>query len=202
MNENPENTLCGFGRSFLEENRSKFYGFAYPVSDRQEIDLRLAALKKDFPDSTHIVYAFRLGSGGAQEYYTDANEPAGTAGAPTLRVLKGRSVIDALVAVIRYYGGVKLGTGGLSRAYGDTARLAVENAGIMPYTQMIYISMKIPYGAVNVIAVLIDTVGGVLVSQKFEEFVTISAKIPQTALDEVRTVVREFTRGAQDVIVQ
>ncbi len=192
-----EYTFARIGKSSLETKKSRFYGFAYPVSSRDECDNLLAKLRKDFADATHIVYAIRLGFGGSYEYFTDSGEPSGTAGAPILRVMKGQNISDAMVAVIRYFGGTKLGTGGLARAYGETARAAVNDADKILLVEMVRIEAKIPYGAISQWAILIDSIGGVIVSQDFAEKVTIAAKIPKEKIGEVESFIEEVTKGAE-----
>ncbi len=192
-----EYTLARVGKSSLETKKSRFYGLAYPASSRDECDSLLVELRKDFADATHIVYAIRLGFDGSYEYFTDSGEPSGTAGAPILRVMKGQNISNAMVAVIRYFGGTKLGTGGLARAYGETARTAVDNAGKIPLVEMVQIEAKIPYGAISQWAILIDSIGGVIVSQNFTDNIAVAAKIPKEKIDEVESFVEEVTKGSE-----
>ncbi|MCD6594901.1 YigZ family protein [bacterium] len=194
-----EFTLGKTGESAIEIKHSKFYGFAYPVTNRNEVDKTKSALEKDFSDATHIVYAFRLGSGGVYEYFTDSGEPSGTAGAPIIKILQGRNLIDTLVLVVRYFGGTKLGTGGLARAYGNTAGLAIENAGIIPYIKMVRIKVKIPYGTISQFAILTDNLGGIILKQKFEQDISIEAKIPEDNIDELNEFVANITRGKSKI---
>ena len=111
----------------LEERRSKF--IAHLVPQAQFAD-RLAALKRDHRKAAHVVTAFRrMGKDHRiEEGCSDDGEPSGTSGMPVLKVLQGANLVDAGIAVVRYFGGTKLGTGGLSRAYGGVAKRAVEGA--------------------------------------------------------------------------
>ncbi|RKZ32483.1 hypothetical protein DRQ33_05825 [bacterium] len=188
-------TVNRAGNSVVEVGGSKFFGFAFPVGNRDEIDEKISRLRDDFSDCTHLIYAFRLGENGAEEYYTDAGEPAGTAGAPVIKILRTKNITDILVAIIRYFGGKKLGTGGLVRAYSETAKKAIENAKLITYIRMSKIRMKIPYGAVSQIAVFIDSIGGIMVRQNFEQEITLVAKVPQTKLNELKEMVADITRG-------
>jgi len=191
-----ELTIAGTGKSLLDVKRSKFYGFAYQVSTRDEVDKMLSTLRNDFSDATHIVYAFRLGEGGAQEYFTDSGEPSGTAGQPIMRVIKGKNMTDVLIAVVRYFGGTKLGTGGLARAYSDSARIALENTPAIQRIQMIEIKIRIPYAVVSKWAIFIDSIGGMILEQQFEEDVTVMASIPEAELSSARHAIADMTRGA------
>ncbi|RKZ28904.1 YigZ family protein [bacterium] len=192
-----EYTLAGIGESLLEVKKSRFLGFAYSASSEEECKRILKNLQKRFHDATHIVYCIRLGYGGKYEYFTDSGEPSGTAGAPIMRILKGQKISNAMVAVVRYFGGIKLGTGGLVKAYSQTARNAIEDAGIIPFIEMVEIEAKIPYGAVSQMAILIDKTGGTITSQDFSEIVTIKARIPKNAINELQSFISEITRGKE-----
>ncbi len=194
-----EFTIKNIGKSSFEVKNSKFYGFAYPITSRDEIDEIKSEFERDFSDATHIVYAFRLGSGGAYEYFTDAGEPSGTAGAPIMKILQGKHLIDILVLVVRYFGGTKLGTGGLARAYGNAAGAAIENAGIVPYTKMVRIHTKIPYGKISQFAILVDKLDGIILEQKFEREISIEAKIPEKNIDELNEFLANITRGKSKI---
>lgn len=108
--------------------KSKFYGYAYDVSSEEEIKTHLEKLKKENKKATHICYAYSLLSNGVQkEKFCDDNEPNGTAGRPILEVIKKKNMNNVVVFVVRYFGGIKLGAGGLIRAYTKTTSGALEN---------------------------------------------------------------------------
>jgi len=107
---------------------SRFIAEIFPVISKQEIDEHLNLIRKEFYDATHHCYAFRLGIHAENIRAADDGEPAGTAGKPILTALSGKELTDCLLIVTRYYGGTNLGTGGLSRAYSESAGLAVSGA--------------------------------------------------------------------------
>ena len=115
-------------RAELRVRGSRFLAFVSPVADEIAIDDGLAACRRTHHDATHIAYAYRLRGG--RHRASDGGEPAGTAGRPLLTAIDAAGLVDVLVAVVRWFGGTKLGTGGLARAYGDAARLALEAAGV------------------------------------------------------------------------
>ena len=199
MNMDFEKTLADEGTSKTEIKKSKFYGLAYPVSSRERVNEILDRVRKQFADSTHIVYAYRIGIGGADEYFTDAGEPSGTAGAQIIRILKGRSISNAIIIVVRYFGGIKLGMGGLARAYGDAARLAIENAVTIPLVKMLVVHAIIPYGAVSKWAIFVDSHNGTLLSQKFGKEVEIEASLPESAIAEAGELIMEITHGKREL---
>ena len=119
------------GEGYYEEKRSRFFSFVMPAASEEAVLLQAAALKKKYYDCSHVCYAFRLNTVPLTEKYTDAGEPSGTAGIPMLNVLRGSGALNAAVFVIRYFGGTKLGTGGLSRAYSSAAADAVNDSTIL-----------------------------------------------------------------------
>lgn len=112
-------------------------GIAAPVSTPEEVEKELEKIRDEFPDATHHCWAYVLGNpdAGPKMRFDDASEPAGTAGRPILNVLQRRKVGDALVVVVRYFGGVKLGAGGLVRAYSGTASRVLEQVELVTLTK-------------------------------------------------------------------
>lgn len=115
----------------LKVKGSRFIADIHPVKGKEDIELHLTAVRKEFYDATHHCFAYRLGPTGALLRAADDGEPAGTAGKPILLVLSSQQLTDALLIVTRYYGGTKLGTGGLARAYAESAQQAVSLAKIV-----------------------------------------------------------------------
>ncbi len=112
---------------YLHKDRgSKFYGYAYPVSSLTDVKDYLDALKELYPDASHICYAYILGIEGEEYRANDDGEPSNSAGQPILREIKSKEVTFTLVAVVRYFGGKKLGVAGLIDAYGTAAREALN----------------------------------------------------------------------------
>lgn len=117
-------------QSELREKASRFKAFSIPVESIETAEKKLTALKKEYFDANHICYAWLVGAGKEEKARSsDAGEPKGTAGPPILEVIRGASITNVLVVVVRYFGGTKLGTGGLSRAYRQAAVEALALAG-------------------------------------------------------------------------
>lgn len=122
---------------------SKHTAYAYPVKDEEEIRLKIEALRKQFHDATHVCYAWRLGADQNNFRANDDGEPSGTAGKPILGQLQSFELTNVLVCVVRYFGGTKLGTGGLIDAYKTATRMALEQAEITEH--LIYSRWKIHF---------------------------------------------------------
>lgn len=113
---------------FFEVRKSKFYSFAFLVSSEKEIKTNLAKLQKIYKDAKHIVYAYRLEEGGVlREKFQNDKEPTGSAGQPLLYLLQKKEIKNCLLVVIRYFGGTKLGVGGLMRAYTKAGQEALKD---------------------------------------------------------------------------
>lgn len=109
---------------------SKFYGSISAADNRQQTENFISKIKKKYSDASHNVAAYKIGCGNeALQYSDDDGEPAGSSGPPVLQVIEGEELTNTVIVVTRYFGGTKLGIGGLIRAYGNTARMAVKEAG-------------------------------------------------------------------------
>ncbi len=121
-------TITATGEGAYKEKGSKFLAFAFPVQSEAEIAAHLEALAVKYYDARHHCYAWRLGPDGTRHRAADAGEPNHSAGTPILNELKSRELLDALVVVVRYFGGTKLGIPGLIEAYGSAAADAIDAA--------------------------------------------------------------------------
>ncbi len=125
--------------------KSKFIVYLAPVQSAEDARDMLAALRKEHYTATHICSATRLGQHPVREQSSDDGEPAGTAGRPMLHVLQQQGLTDIAAAIVRYFGGIKLGAGGLIRAYGGTLARALESASLIRYTPHHRYLVRIPY---------------------------------------------------------
>lgn len=125
------------------EKRSEFIGYAAPVKTEEAAIAFIEKIRKKHADARHNVYAYMLKNGTAR--YSDAGEPQGTAGIPTLEVIRKGGFCDAVIVVTRYFGGILLGAGGLIRAYTAAAKMAVDAAEIVTYTEHVRFSLNCSY---------------------------------------------------------
>ncbi len=132
-------TIKKKGKSFVKDSNSKFYGFAFQVNDQEEVSVAVEEVKTQHPGASHYCYAFILGHDGNEQRANDDGEPGNSAGQPILRQILSLEVVNVLVVVVRFYGGRKLGIPGLIHAYGESARLALEDAE----TTVIEVSFKL-----------------------------------------------------------
>jgi uncharacterized YigZ family protein len=160
-------------------NHSRFIGFALSCADERELKARLGGIAGRHADAHHLAFAYRLKTDrGLAAYCNDAGEPSGTAGRPILAQMEGFEVVNAVVAVVRYFGGVKLGAGGLVRAYGGTARMALEAATLAPYVEFAEIRLTIDYPDLQPLTYHLGKAGGEILSKSFGEKVALVLRLP------------------------
>ncbi len=137
-----------FGPTEFKEKGSRFLGLLFPVKTKEIADDIIAGLRKKYYDSTHVVFAYRLGNGKETYFrYSDDGEPSGTGGLPVYNEIKSKQYFNVLVAVVRYYGGTKLGTGGLARAYGQGGKdvLAIAKTVTVHIKQKVSVSFPFDF---------------------------------------------------------
>ena len=160
--------------STLIINKSKFISKAFNIKSIDNIDRILKEIKSEYSDSTHICYAFVLNSEGVLlEKCSDDNEPSSTAGKPILNVIKKNDLINTLIVVIRYFGGIKLGAGGLVRAYTNSGVLALKNSEICELKTYQNINLTLSYENFNFLYGLSKT-SEVILNESENNFFNIS----------------------------
>lgn len=160
--------------------KSRFVGWIAPCQDEQEALRFLASLHQQYADASHIVYAYRVQSpDGLICRFNDAGEPSGTAGKPIFQHLEGKQLINLVVAVVRYFGGVKLGAGGLTRAYGNIARQTIEIAELVEYVEQVALKLELDYSQLQSLEYHLKKFHGEIISQDFAERVVNRIKLPK-----------------------
>lgn len=162
----------------------------------------LAGVRSEMPTANHHVYAYRVGFGNSViEGMSDDGEPSGTSGPPVLAVLRGSGVGDVIVVVTRFFGGTKLGTGGLVRAYGDAARAGLASLPTERKIEKRVLGIEIPYHYFELVKRLIAQHDGAIDEESFTADVTILASFPLDAIDGFRAALIELTNGTVEPIV-
>lgn len=167
------------GEGFYSEKRSKFLAFAHHVETIDEIKDILASYRKKYYDARHVCYAYMLGADKADFRANDDGEPSSTAGKPILGQINSYDLTNVLVIVVRYYGGVNLGTGGLIVAYRTAAADALDHATIETRLVEEVITYSFPYPMMNAVMRVIKEMQPRIVSQIFDNTCSISMSIRQ-----------------------
>jgi len=180
----------------LKEKGSKFIGFAYPVNSESEIKDSLNHLKSIHPKATHQCYAYRLGINGENYRANDDGEPSGSAGLPIYNQLLAHQITNVLVVVIRYYGGTKLGVGGLVKAYKESAKYTLEQAEIITRELESKIELKFKFSQQNHIFTLLNKYDAKILDFDAQEICIITANIKtskkESISDELSEMLLEF----------
>ncbi|MFT4705035.1 MAG: putative YigZ family protein, partial [Bradymonadia bacterium] len=155
-------TVARVGTSETLVERSRFIGRAHPVRSLAEAEAIVAALRKEHYDSRHVCYGLKIGRGAVGlDRSNDDGEPAKTGGYPLWQLLEGDDVTDTVIAVVRYFGGVKLGMGGLSRAYREAGRTALAGAGVEERWPESAFHLTVRYDQVDRVNYLLGPLNGV-----------------------------------------
>lgn len=181
--------------------RSRFIGYATPVTTEREALDFIERISKKHWDAKHNVYAYSIKDGGIKRY-SDDGEPQGTAGMPVLNVLLQEDITNCVVVVTRYFGGILLGGGGLVRAYSHTAKLGVDAAKIITLSKRTVCKINCDYTYYGKIETLIRDFGGVILDTSFEETVSVEYRIEKGTEDAFSEKLRDLTNGkiAFDII--
>lgn len=151
------------------------------------------ARKEQYCSGNHVVYAFITGPQGNIMGCSDDGEPAGTAGRPMLAVLKGSGLTNIIVTGARWFGGTKLGTGGLVRAYSDCARLALEDASVCEFSPMAELNFSLPYNYYESAKRLLFSLGFIIKSEEFDTAVKLCGEIKEENAPLLKNALRELT---------
>jgi uncharacterized YigZ family protein len=161
-------TIARDSAGFYKEKGSKFLAFAYPVSDEESVRTRIADLKKKYYDARHYCYAYIMGFEGDNYRANDDGEPGHSAGDPILGQIRSNELTDTLIVVVRYFGGTKLGVGGLIHAYKTAAADAIQNNQIVEKLIFKELRIKFEYPQMNVVMKLVKDHGLQIIDQKLE----------------------------------
>ncbi len=172
-------------------NKSKFLAWTAYCESEREVGAFLRAIAAQHQNASHLAYAFRIKTpDGIVPRFSDAGEPSGTAGMPILQRIEGLNLINVCVGVIRYYGGVNLGKGGLARAYGGTAKLALDGSILRPYIEMQQLALTIAYNRLDELTKALSQINGEVLDKTFDEKVHVVVRLP---IAEEQSFMNRFT---------
>lgn len=170
-------TLASPSEAIFKEKMSKFLAFAHPVTNAAEAKSVVASYQKKYFDARHVCWAYMVGAARTEFQSNDNGEPSGTAGKPILGQINSFELTDVVIVVVRYFGGIKLGTSGLIAAYREAARLALGDATIEERHVMSEIKFTFPYLAMNDVMKLTKIPGIKIVGQEFDNTCTMTVAI-------------------------
>ena len=180
-------TISEISEGYITEQRSKFISYAIPVQTPEQVKEIVDGYRKQYYDARHVCWAYMLGAERTLFRANDDGEPSSTAGKPILGIINSHELTDILVVVIRYFGGVKLGTGGLIIAYRAAALEAVNNAEIIEKTVDEDVSIVFEYPFLNGVMKVVKEEQPQIISQKFELDCEMTLRIRKGDMEKLQT---------------
>jgi uncharacterized YigZ family protein len=179
-------TVSGISEGYIAEQRSKFISYALPVRTPEEVKEKVDAFRKQHYSARHVCWAYMLGAERAQFRINDDGEPSSTAGKPILGVINSNELTDILIIVVRYFGGVKLGTSGLIIAYRTAAQDAVAHAEIIEKTVDEEITIAFEYPFLNGVMKIVKEDNPQIISQQFDMDCAMTLRIRKCEAGKLR----------------
>ncbi len=172
----------------LEIKKSEFIAYAYPVISREEAMFHVEQLREQYPDARHFCWGYIIGDpdNTTSAGFDDDGEPSGTAGRPILNVLQHKSIGNVIIIVVRYFGGIKLGAGGLTRAYAGAAQAAVDEMTLNPYVPLTQIQILAEFATEAQCRYMIESLGGHIDDVAYSKQVTLTATLAQADIESLK----------------
>lgn len=186
-----------YGPEEIKEKGSRFISYSFHITSKEEATSIIKNLNKKYHDATHVCFAYRLGNGKELYFrYNDNGEPGGTAGLPIYKEIKANDYYNVLIAVIRYYGGVKLGTGGLTRAYAQSARKILDSSKKIAVLIRRSASIFFPFDFTGEIMQIINHYSIKIYKQNYlSDGVNMILSIPEEIFNEIDKIVSDKSKG-------
>jgi uncharacterized YigZ family protein len=183
-------SIARFAETEIVIKKSRFLGYAYPVQNVGNAEKHLVEIRAKNKDASHNCYAYIIEDGNMR--VSDDGEPQGLAGTPILSVLKKRSLQKTLVIVTRYFGGVKLGGGGLVSAYSGTASEVLDKAGVKVYQESVIAKIRFSYEHEKIVEQIIKKHEISLLGKEYLEVISFEVTVPQEKWQEVKNTLNRF----------
>lgn len=186
-----------------QEKGSNFHAISQPATSIDHVKSILSIFKQQFPDASHICYAYRIiKRKNLDEFFSDAGEPNGSAGIPILNVLKRNQIVNAVIFVIRNFGGTKLSVPGLIHAYKTAAEIAIKNTELRPWMEKKRLSVTYPYKLEGIIKSILKKNQVEVKSENFGEKINIKLEIEIESTDEFIHTIKELSAGGSKIIIE
>lgn len=181
------------------EKKSRFIAVAGTVENESDARKFIEEIKVQFREASHYTYAYVIGENVSAARYSDDGEPHGTAGLPILDIIKGRNITNTIIVVVRYFGGTKLGTGGLVRAYSKCASECIETAGVIRYIPGFIIKITTDYHNLGKIKNHLEKTGCDILDEEYASHVIILTLVLETEADSLIAKIMDLTNAAAEL---
>ena len=175
--------------------KSRFIAHASPAETPEEAKLFVAGIKEKYKDATHNVPAFICGAGMEHQWASDDGEPQGTSGMPVLKLISSSELTNLVIVVTRYFGGIKLGTGGLARAYSHAAKLAIEKAGICEVREGVKLSYTFDYSYLSKLQNLSESHNFIIEDIKYSDVINAEISCMSEDAGRIKSMMSDLTGG-------
>lgn len=175
--------------------KSRFISHASPAETTDEARLFVSEIKEKYKDATHNVPAFIIGPGMEHQWASDDGEPQGSSGMPVLKLISAEELTNVVVVVTRYFGGIKLGTGGLARAYTHAAKLAIEKAGICEVREGISLKYRFDYSYLNKLQSIAPDSGFTLKDIKYTDVIEAYVSCMSEEAERIKSLMADISGG-------
>ncbi len=173
----------------LEIKKSEFIAYAFPVNSREQAMFHVEQLREQYPDARHWCWAYIIGDpdNTTSAGFDDDGEPNGTAGRPILGVLQHKSIGNVIIVVVRYFGGIKLGAGGLTRAYAGSAQAAVDQMILQPFVPMTQVQILADFATEAQCRYVVESLEGTIEDVAYSKQVTLTVTIAEVDIETLKT---------------
>lgn len=180
-------TIAEPGNAIVREKMSRFIAFARHASSAEEARTHVSAIANEYHDARHVCWAYMIGPDRKEFLSSDNGEPSGTAGKPILGQINSAGLTDVVVVVVRYFGGIKLGTSGLIVAYREAARQAIEAATTVTDYVRDTLTIDFPYEEMNAMMKIVKQSGADIVGQNFDNMCSLTLSMRADAIDGLKS---------------
>ena len=178
--------LASEEQSELIVNKSKFIGYSVIVNSREDFLGRLREIKTINSSASHAVYGLRIKKNTIEPYFSDDGEPSGTGGRPLISILESKKIINCGLVVVRYYGGINLGMGGLARAYSQAGLRAILASKLNNFIELFEYIFIIEYNNLEIISKVILDNNGMIIDRKFDQNITLKVKVSDATREIIK----------------
>ena len=178
--------LASEEQSELIVNKSKFIGYSVIVNSREDFLGRLREIKTINSSASHAVYGLRIKKNTIEPYFSDDGEPSGTGGKPLISILESKKIINCGLVVVRYYGGINLGMGGLARAYSQAGLRAILASKLNNFIELFDYIFIIKYNNLDIISKVILDNNGMIIDRKFDQNITLRVKVSDATREIIK----------------
>ena len=178
--------LASEEQSELIVNKSKFIGYSVIVNSREDFLGRLREIKTINSSASHAVYGLRIKKNTIEPYFSDDGEPSGTGGRPLISILESKKIVNCGLVVVRYYGGINLGMGGLARAYSQAGLRAILASKLNNFIELFEYIFIIKYNYLDIISKVILDNNGMIIDRKFDQNITLKVKVSDATREIIK----------------